>query len=297
MAAIDRAVEHLASEQYGVFSGRQAVALGASRDLIRRRARSGAWQRHHLYEVFRLPGHPPSWHQALWAAWLWGGPESAVSHRAAAALWAFDRCEPGSVEITVDGGRKHRPAGIRVHQSHLYSGDLRVVDGLRVTSPERTLVDIATQVREAVVDDALESAIRLGHTTAQRMLEHLDRRPGTAIVRELLSRRGIGRPRGSTLEGDFLRLIRRAGLAEPVRQHPASTADTTYYVDFAYPARRIAIELDGRDVHSQPSVFDNDRRRQNALVLLGWTILRFSWADVTMRPDSVVACLRQSLAA
>ena len=172
-----------------------------------------------------------------------------------------------------------------------------MIDGLRVTSSERTLVDMATEVREAVVDDALESAIRLGHTTAAHVLEHLDGRPGTAVVRELLARRGVGRPRGSVLEGVFLRLVRRAGLPEPVRQHPVPTPDTTYYIDFAYPDRRVAIEVDGRDVHSRREVFDSDRRRQNYLVLLGWTILRFSWSDVTKHPESVLSSLLQALAA
>ena len=65
-------------------------------------------------------------------------------------------------------------------------------------------------------------------------------------------------------------------------------------MDFAYPQRRLAVELDGFESHGQRDAFDRDRARQNQLVLLGWTVLRFTWADVTERPETVAAALAQS---
>ena len=66
-------------------------------------------------------------------------------------------------------------------------------------------------------------------------------------------------------------------------------------VDFAYPDPRLAIELDGFRSHGQRKTFDQDRTRQNQLVLLGWTVLRFTWSDLTDRGDSVAATLGAAL--
>jgi very-short-patch-repair endonuclease len=63
-------------------------------------------------------------------------------------------------------------------------------------------------------------------------------------------------------------------------------------VDLALPGLRIAIEYDGREVHDRPDVFVHDRRRQNALVGAGWTVLRFSAADLRS-PERIVATVAQ----
>ena len=59
-------------------------------------------------------------------------------------------------------------------------------------------------------------------------------------------------------------------------------------LDFAFVAQRVAIEIDGRAWHTASDRFQNDRSRQNRLVLLGWTVLRFTWADLIERPDEVI---------
>ena len=64
--------------------------------------------------------------------------------------------------------------------------------------------------------------------------------------------------------------------------------------DLAWPDRRVLVEFDG-DVHRDRRVFVKDLRRQNLLVLAGWTVLRFSSADVLGRPEYVVAAVRPAL--
>jgi very-short-patch-repair endonuclease len=59
-------------------------------------------------------------------------------------------------------------------------------------------------------------------------------------------------------------------------------------LDFAFVAQRIAIEIDGRAWHSTGERFQSDRSRQNRLVLMGWTVLRFTWDDLVRRPDAVI---------
>jgi very-short-patch-repair endonuclease len=110
-----------------------------------------------------------------------------------------------------------------------------------------------------------------------------------------------GRPPGtaateSELETRFVQLLRRAGLPEPVRQYEVYDGFALVgRIDFAYPDRRLAIELDGLGAHADR--FQRDRTRQNGLVLMGWTVLRFTWADVVDRPEYVLAALTSALAA
>jgi very-short-patch-repair endonuclease len=81
----------------------------------------------------------------------------------------------------------------------------------------------------------------------------------------------------------------------PVRQHPVG--GTPYRLDYAWPDRLLAVEVDGYGPHSSREAFQSDRARQNALVLAGWTVLRFTWADVRDRPAAVAAVLRRALGA
>jgi very-short-patch-repair endonuclease len=67
-------------------------------------------------------------------------------------------------------------------------------------------------------------------------------------------------------------------------------------LDFAYPDQKIMIELDGRIDHSKKRIFEDDRKRQNDLVLAGWTVLRFTWDDVTKRPAEVARTIERALA-
>jgi very-short-patch-repair endonuclease len=73
------------------------------------------------------------------------------------------------------------------------------------------------------------------------------------------------------------------------------STDPRCWTDLAFPGCRLAVEVDGWAWHIDPDRFQRDRARQNALVLAGWTVLRFTWSDVTERPDRVVAQIRRAL--
>ena len=107
--------------------------------------------------------------------------------------------------------------------------------------------------------------------------------------------------RGEVTDSDFELLVLSSmverGLAEPVLHFKVFDGDRfVAEVDLAYPDLRIAIELDGR-VHLQEDVWERDQPRQNDLVLLGWTVLRFSWARFVKDPDRVIAEIRAAVAA
>jgi very-short-patch-repair endonuclease len=97
------------------------------------------------------------------------------------------------------------------------------------------------------------------------------------------------------LESLMDRLLRRHGIPRPERQY--EVAGGRYRLDYAWPAARLAVEVDGYGHHSDLEAFRHDRRRQNDLVLAGWTVLRFSHDDVLRRPAQVAAQIWAALAA
>jgi very-short-patch-repair endonuclease len=91
-------------------------------------------------------------------------------------------------------------------------------------------------------------------------------------------------------------LVHAAGLPAPDLQHVVrdDAGRTLGRADLAWPERRVLVEFDG-DVHRERDVFVGDLRRQNRLVAAGWTVLRFTSADVLGRPDEVIAEIRRAL--
>src|SRR5437867_1277183 len=142
MRAHEEVVSRVAAEQHGAIARRQALEAGMSRRTFQRRVADGLFPPTGLPGVHRVAWMPVTWHQQLWAAQLWADERAAISHASAAALFELDHFEPGPVHITVAGGANHR-ASVTVHQSHVRDGDVRVLDGLRVTSPDRTIGAIA----------------------------------------------------------------------------------------------------------------------------------------------------------
>jgi len=91
------------------------------------------------------------------------------------------------------------------------------------------------------------------------------------------------------------RLLRSAGLIGWLPNYPVRLGGQSVVLDVAFPTTRLAIEVDGLVWHVDPARFQRDRTRQNELVTAGWTVLRFTWADLTERPDHVVAVVRSTL--
>jgi very-short-patch-repair endonuclease len=291
---IDAAVARLAGQQYGVFSFAQARGLGASRQVIAHRSRSGLWESV-APAVYGLRAYPDSWEQQLMIAVLDAGDGAVVSHRAAARLWKLDGVTPELVEITVPRARRRFRAAV-VHETAPFAEhEVGVVRSLPVTSPAMTLLQLGAVTTEPIVERAYESARRLelvDHDDLVRVLEC--RRAGVQTLRRVLARRNPDAAHTeSELETRFLQLVRRHELPEPVAQHVVHG----YRIDFAWPARHLAVELDGMAFHDGRVRQLSDRSRQNVIVGAGWRVLRFTWDDVTRRPEAVVASIRRTLAA
>ena len=77
----------------------------------------------------------------------------------------------------------------------------------------------------------------------------------------------------------MFRIIREAGLPEPVSQHPVHVNGEKFFIDVAYPHLRLAFEYQGFDAHRTRTAFNRDYRRARVLVAEGWTVLFFTSAD------------------
>lgn len=150
---MDLRIAALAAKQHGLFTRRQALAA-AGRGLIEQRLEAGRWRRVHR-GVYRLTGAPQTREQAILAACLAAGPFALASHSIAAELWRLPGFEGGPIEISVPRGRWPRLPNVVIHTSaHLTKRDGTVIGVIPVTSPARTLSDLAASVEEGRLEEA-----------------------------------------------------------------------------------------------------------------------------------------------
>ena len=281
-----------------MFTRAQVKALGATRGMIDHRLRAGRWERCSR-DVLRLAGVPPSWKQSLLAACLAWGALAVASHRAAATLWRLAGLEPGIIELTVPHRWDRAVPGI-VHRNVLERRDATVVDAIPVTTPARTLIDLAAVASMHAVEEALDDALHRRLVTIPRLRLRLrgDQRgrSGAGVMRALLEQRAPSAPPPeSVFETRLLRVLRRARLPDPVPQYRVrSGGRTVAVVDFAYPDVKLAIEADSFRWHSDRADWERDRARRNALTLLGWRIIHVTWPDLA-RSERLIASIRAAL--
>lgn len=289
-------VTNLAERQHGVV--RLAQLPPAQHRSVRHLAERGVLERVGT-GLYRVSGSPPTWRQAVQiGAWALGR-EAVVSHASAARLHGFDRFESTqAVEFTVTRGHRNRAVlGVEatVHSSTIrLKGDVRHVDGLPVTSPDRTIVDLARAgVAVPLLEAAIDSAVRLRLTTLEHIVDRIDAckgpaRRGVARLDELVLTSGGH----SVLERRFLKLLRRAGLRLPTPQvvHRREERHVAR-VDFLFPQDDLVVEVSGGRGHSSASERAKDARRRNELQQMGRTVLEFTYEDVTRREAYVVRTL------
>jgi very-short-patch-repair endonuclease len=235
--------------------------------------------------VYRTAGAPESWLQHLLAACL-ARPGSYASFRAAAALWRLEGFDADLLEITVPGTSRARLDGVVVHESRVVGpAHTAIRNGIPVSSAARTLCDLTAVVpvrRKWLVERAVDEALRRKLVTVRRLGAVADDLAGRGrmrctVMREILEHRTPGYDPGeSEPERRIVDVLLRAGLPEPVRQHPVTLGGRRYRIDLCYPEHKIAIEYDGWEHHRGRRAFDADRARGNDLVILGYQLLRFT---------------------
>jgi very-short-patch-repair endonuclease len=268
----DRIVAQIAARQHGVVTTEQLVRAGLSRSAITRRVRAG--RLHRVYRGVYAVGHPGLSTEGKWmAAVLACGDGAALSHRSAAELWRLLELAAGPIHVTVPvaGGRCSRP-GLCIHRvPSLAPTDTTRCKDIAVTTPTRTLSDL----RSVLSRDQFGRAVR------------------QAEFRRLpIDARGLLPDRtASELERIFLRLVRRYRLPIP----EVNVQVGGYEVDFLWREQRLIVETDGYRYHSGSAAFEDDHMRDNRLMALGYTVLRFTYRRVVEAPEEVAALVGMHL--
>ena len=227
-------------------------------------------------------------------------PDGVLSHLSAARLWGLPvpPVRPGD---TIDVTRPHSASdraplpGIRLHATRRWAiGETSfVASGLPVTSPARTLIDLAgTELGQRRLRHLVQAALTAGVLTEPDLstaLQQVGGRgvPGSARLRSLLTDLGCEGPvPQSQLEWRLAELLDR----RCHRQYRPPWYDGTRgVVDVAEPVSRVIVEADGRRWHATEQAMTEDRRRDRQAATIGWLVLRVMWEDLVRRPQETAA--------
>jgi very-short-patch-repair endonuclease/predicted transcriptional regulator of viral defense system len=298
----------LAAQQHGVVTLRQLYSLGYSDSQVRTRVAAGWLHRIH-HGVFAVGRRPLPIERHWMAAVLAGGEGAVLSHWAAAQLWRLRRIRSQAtnsrgghshppIDITVPsrGGRRRR-AGLVIHRVTALPPEERTLHcRIPVTTPARTLLDLATCLPRRQLERAIDEAERLNicnEEDLERIVAAHFGQAGAGVLGAVIREHQPGStPTRSELEERFLALCRNRRLPQPEVNVPL----LDYIVDFLWPEARLVVEVDGRATHDTHGAFQSDRDRDGRLAVAGYRVLRFTWWDVTRRPAVVTDRVRRLLA-
>jgi len=285
-------VWRLARLQHGVVTRAQLHEHGYGDSAIYHRVERGRLHRVHR-GVFAV-GSPNLSQRGRWnAAVLAAGAGALLSHGSAAQLWGIRAARAGRIEVSISHRASRRVRGVTLHRRRcLDERDRRARHGIPVTSPIRTLTDLASSLRGSQLEAAVNEADKLDLLDPERLRGALDQmtgQPGVAVLRTLLDR-GTFVLTYSELERNFLPVVRRVGLPLP----ETGLMLNGFEVDFFWPDLGLVIETDGLRYHRTPAQQACDRERDQAHTAAGLTQLRFTHEQVRYEPEYVVRILAQT---
>ena len=255
--------------------------------------------------MLSVAGSPESFERDVLGVTFWVGEGTAASGVCAARLHRFEGFRSDVIEVSTvqrkDPRHVRLPSNRRIVVRRVDQHLLPEISylPLPITSVRRTLLDLAGR-KHPLIEAALDRALvrereTLGSMWLYAEKEWMRGRRGIRIMRDLLSLRTAGQaPSDSDMELRARRLIREEGLPPPAGQHPVALPFAEVHIDLAYPDRKLAIELDSYSWHLDRKAMERDRERDNALQLLGWVVLRFTWAMLRFDPHYVRKTLRES---
>ncbi len=293
------AVLRHALDNEGVITRAEALAIGIKPRTLDTRVAEGVLLTV-AHGVYALPGALRSNRSTLRAATRALG--AVVSHQAAAWMNGVMTAGPRLV-VSVPHRRTHKFPDVVVHQlTDIREKDLHHLDGMPVTTATRTVIDLAGVLQPVELGGVINHFVRQGKTSQERIAElqaELTRKgkPGMTRLRRILDSRAEGtQVTESVLEARLLEVIEMGNLPVPDLQYrPPWLRHRNGRVDFSYPNAKLVIEGDSREWHGDERSFQADRERDNLAQLAGWRVLRFTWTDITRRPEYIVLSIRKAL--
>jgi very-short-patch-repair endonuclease len=284
-----RSVWALVRRQHGVVSRAQLLELGLRGHAIKHRLANG--RLHLLYRGVYAVGRPEVTREGRWmAAVLACGPHAALSDEPAGIAWGIRPDRPVPIEISIPLSLTRKRPGIVIHRRRGLAADVTRLRGIPITTPLRTLIDLATRLSTKELEAAVNEADKLdliGPDSLRRAVDERTGRAGTAPLRQLLDRTTFVLT-DSELERAFLPIAARAGLPKPVSQRWLNGGR----VDFYWPELGLVVETDGLRYHRTPAQQARDRRRDQANTAAGLTPLRFTHSQIRWEAGHVERTLR-----
>lgn len=282
-------VTPLVKAQFGVVTRAQLVELGVGVAAVDSALRRGELRPLHR-GIYAL-GATPLRDEGVWlAAVLACGPHAILSHLSAARLWEM-RTPRGddTVHVTLAAGRR-APPGITTHRTRrITRADVTVHRGVPVTTPARTVVDVADITTYDELRALADHGVRLDPEAVRRAQHRAPGRRGAPDIARLL--RSDVRTR-STLERALRRLVLSAQLPKPRFNEMALGKER----DAVWRTQRLVVEVDGAAFHAPKPAREADYERTAALVAAGWRVLHFTYDQVVYEPDLVGSRIAAALA-
>jgi hypothetical protein len=255
----------VARRQYGLITTAQLRTAGLTEGAVHQRVRNG--RLHSLYRGVYAVGHRRLSQEAHWmAAVLAAGQGAALSHGAAAKHWRIWRGRVEGIDVIVPGQRRTRK-GIRVHRvRNLDRRDTTIHRGIPITTPARTLVDLASVLTRYQLANVIHEAAFRNLFDNDAVREAMARATGrhTATLHAALQAHAAGSAgTKSTLEDQFLETW----------DGPEPLVNTKIEVDMYWPAENLVVEIDGPG-HQRPTTRNADAAREEALKAAGITTVR-----------------------
>ncbi|MFL5894095.1 MAG: DUF559 domain-containing protein [Thermoleophilaceae bacterium] len=282
----------VAARQHGVIARWQLVNLGLTRHQIAHLVATG-W----LHPVFRAVfavGHRQISQEGHWlAAVLAGGDGAILSHCSGTSLWRILPPARGVIHVTAPAKRRDQD-GLRIHVAHLEPHEIRTRNRIPVTSPERTLLDIAaTSARH--LDKAIREAIYLRLVSPSSLVAAVHRyagRPGCKALRKAADEADLtAGPTKEELEHRFRRFIKRHRVPVPRFNAPLRIDGIEVHPDCLWSAHRLVVELDSAQAHLNRRAFEADRARDRALQVAGYRVIRITWRQLDDDPEQIASHL------
>jgi very-short-patch-repair endonuclease len=290
----EEAINEIAGAQDGLITRRQLLETGLSTDSIERRRRRGTLVAVHVgvYRVGPVAGPRARERAALLAC---GG--GTISHASAAALLQIMPSYRTLHDIDVTLSQlthARRREGVRAHRSALAADEITMIDGLPVTTPARTLLDLAA-VSSQVLARCLAAADHYYPDSRDALSVLLARYPsskGSRALRVLIQDPAIRSFTRSRAEDTLLALIHAGGIDKP----ETNVRVCGYEVDCYWRKAQLVVEVDGYEFHRSRDAFVRDRKRDSALTAAGIRVLRLSWHQLTKDRDRTLVQLALALA-
>lgn len=283
---IDRRIAALAADQHGVVALRQLVGLGLSARAVSKRVAAG--RLHRVHRGTFAVGHrlltPTGWRMA---AVLAAGDDAVLSHRSAGAEFAILNWS-GCVEVLVPAPRRG-PEGVIVRSASLLADEITVADQIPITTPVRTLFDLASVLAEdrllRAINEVHERRDLWGSVTVEAMIERHRGERGAGRLRRVLANAGYGIPRRE-LERVFARFIERRRLPRPELNASIRAGERHFVADAVWRPQRLIVELHSARHHGTAPKISRDAGRDRALLLAGWTVVHVTWAQLHDRREA-----------